>query len=61
MKVKNDHIKINCEVCNVPSITFNFHKDIWESESIVDDLDFYVPEEVGIYIWKPFRYRKSRK
>ena len=43
MKVKRENVKLNCEMNNLTNQTFIFAQEIWESESIIDDLDFYIP------------------
>ena len=33
---------------NLTNQTFIFAQEIWESESIIDDLDFYIPLDLKI-------------
>jgi len=56
MKVKRENIKLNCEMNNLTNQTFIFAQEIWESESIIDDLDFYIPLDLKI---KPTTKRKK--
>ena len=44
MKVKKENVKINCGMQNLTNQSFMFAQEIWESESIIDDLDFYVSD-----------------
>ena len=41
---------------NLTNQTFIFAQEIWESESIIDDLDFYIPLDLKI---KPTTKRKK--
>ena len=43
MKVKKENIKINNGIYNVVPSSFNVAKEIWDSESLIDDLDFHIP------------------
>ena len=56
MKVKRENVKLNCEMNNLTNQTFIFAQEIWESESIIDDLDFYIPFDLKI---KPTTKRKK--
>jgi len=61
MKVKKENIKINNGIYNVVPSSFNFAKEIWESESLIDDLDFHIPVDF-IYIGKRGRkYVRTNK
>ena len=44
MKVKKENVKINCGMQNLTNQSFMFAQEIWESESLIDDLDFYVSD-----------------
>ena len=46
-------------VCNIPTITFNLSKEIWDSESLIDEIDFNVPDQFYFSFKK--LYRKGRK
>jgi len=46
-------------VCNVPMITFNLSKEIWDSESLIDEIDFNVPDQ--FYFSFKRWYKKGRK
>ena len=48
MKVKRENVKLNCEMNNLTNQTFIFAQEIWESESLIDDLDFYIPLNLKI-------------
>ena len=48
MKVKRENIKLNCEMNNLKNQTVIVAQEIWESESIIDDLDFYIPLDLKI-------------
>ena len=59
MKVKKENIKINNGIYNVVPSSFNMAKEIWDSESLIDDLDFHIPVDFIYtgnrghkYIWK---------
>jgi len=57
MKVKRENVKLNCEMNNLTNQTFIFAQEIWESESIIDDLDFYIPIDLKI---KPTTKRRNK-
>tara|TARA_Y100000034_G_scaffold42531_1_gene52084 strand:- start:479 stop:634 length:156 start_codon:yes stop_codon:yes gene_type:complete len=44
--------KIYIQDYNLAPSSFNLARDIWESDSLNDDLDFYVPEEEEVKEWK---------
>ena len=61
MKVKKENIKINNGIYNVVPSSFKFAQEIWESESLIDDLDFHIPVDF-IYTGKRGRkYVRTRK
>jgi hypothetical protein len=55
MKVKKENIKINCDMNNLTNQSFAFARDIWETESLIDDLDFIIPVD---FIYTGKRGRK---
>ena len=54
MKVKKENIKINCDMNNLSNQSFAFAREIWETESLIDDLDFIIPVDFDLN-------RKARK
>ena len=58
MKVKKENIKINNGIYNVVPSSFKFAQEIWESESLIDDLDFYVSDDFTLKV-KPTTERKK--
>ena len=49
-------LKIVCQL-KLTKKTFIFAQEIWESESIIDDLDFYIPLDLKI---KPTTKRRNK-
>lgn len=60
MKVKKENIKISSAIYNVVPHSFNLAKEIWESESIIDDIDYYIPDFLINNIFK-INHKKARK
>ena len=61
MKVKKENVKINCSMQNLTNQSFMFAQEIWESESLIDDLDFHIPVDF-IYTGKRgHKYVRTRK
>ncbi len=58
MKVKKENVKINCGMQNLTNQSFMFAQQIWESESLIDDLDFYVSDDFTLKV-KPTTKRKK--
>jgi hypothetical protein len=52
---------------NLAPSSYNMARDIWESESLNDDLDFYVPEEESdkrkrlVFKWDRWSRRIKKK
>ena len=52
---------------NLAPSSYNMARDIWESESLNDDLDFYVPEEKSdrrkrlVFKWERWGRRIKKK
>jgi len=60
MKVKKENIKISNPIYDVVPQSFNVARQIWESESLIDDLDYYVPDLIIDNIFK-LNHTKARK
>ncbi|WP_391595288.1 hypothetical protein [Winogradskyella sp.] len=46
---------------NLTNQTFIFAQEIWESESIIDDLDFYIPLDLRIKPTTKWRNKWTKK
>jgi hypothetical protein len=60
MKVKKENIKLNHAIYDVVPQSFNLAKEIWESESIIDDVDYYIPDYLINNIFNN-NHNKARK
>ena len=58
MKVKKENIKISSAIYNVVPQSFNLAKEIWESESLIDDVDYYIPDFFINNKARKYEYRK---